>query len=219
MNTNEHKPVLGVVGGIGSGKSLVAAALARAGGHLIAADELGHAALREPAIKEQVIRRWGRGILNAADEIDRRSLGRIVFADPAELAALEALVFPYIEGRIRAEIEQARTDPAARFIVLDAAIMLESGWAEVCDRMIFVETPRALRLERLRRDRGWSEEELTKREGHQLPIEAKRRRAAAIVENSAGPEAVERQVRDLLRRWGLAAGSDPVGTVQTPART
>src|SRR5688572_19081845 len=88
------KPILGVVGGIGSGKSFVAAELTRYGGRLIDADALGHEALRDDAIKKQVVARWGKDVLGADGEIQRRPLGRLVFANPAELKALEAMVFP-----------------------------------------------------------------------------------------------------------------------------
>jgi len=86
--------------------------------------------------------------------------------------------------------------------VLDAAIMLETGWARCCDRIIFVETPRSQRLERLLLQRGWNEEEVTRREGAQMPVDEKRRRADAVVTNLAGPESVAHQVRDLVTNWG-----------------
>src|SRR5207253_9155202 len=102
-----RKPVLGLIGGIGSGKSRVADALARRGGRVIAGDLLGHEALRQPQVRDQVVGRWGRGVLNDQGEIDRRKVGAIVFADNAELRALEALTFPYIERRIAEEIARA----------------------------------------------------------------------------------------------------------------
>src|SRR5438132_14343502 len=102
--------ILGIVGGIGSGKSLVADELVQMGGTLIAADKLGHEALRQADIKDKVIERWGRELLDEKGEIQRRVLGRIVFADAKELRALEALVFPYIGKRIQEEIAKARQD-------------------------------------------------------------------------------------------------------------
>src|SRR5262245_2345367 len=85
-------PVIGLIGGIGSGKSRVAAEFACRGGRVISGDELGHEALRQPGIKEQVVRRWGPEVLNEKDDVDRRKLGAIVFADAAQRKALEALV-------------------------------------------------------------------------------------------------------------------------------
>src|SRR5262249_48741446 len=114
--------IVGVLGGIGSGKSLVAAELVKNGGYLIKGDALGHEALRQPDIKEKVLRRWGRELLDAEGEIQRRSLAHKVFADPKELRALEGLVFPWIAKRIKEEIAKAQSAATAPLIVLDAAV-------------------------------------------------------------------------------------------------
>src|SRR5262245_36949267 len=123
-----RKPILGLLGAMGSGKSTVAAALIRRGGRLISGDALGHEGLRQPDIREQLVRRWGRDVLDAHGEVDRRKVAGLVFADPAERRALEAMVFPWIERRFREEIAVAEVDPQVAFVVLDAAIMLEAGW-------------------------------------------------------------------------------------------
>src|SRR5688572_18371029 len=120
------QPVIGLLGGIGSGKSAVAAELAKHGGGLINADQFGHEALRQPPIKEQVVARFGSDIIAAGGAIDRKKLGAKVFADVNELRALEAIVFPFIGRRIREEIDPARRRDDVRFIVLDAAVMLEA---------------------------------------------------------------------------------------------
>jgi dephospho-CoA kinase len=196
-------PVVGVVGGIGSGKSLVAAELQRLGGYLIQGDQLGHEALLQPDIKERIVARFGKKILDEEGNVNRRALGKQVFAAPADLAALEEIVFPYIERRIVQEIEKASARPGCAFIVLDAAIMLETGWGRLCDRIIFVDAPRAVRLARLREQRGWQEEEVTRRERAQMSLEEKRRQASAVVSNAAAAEAVARKVRELLASWGF----------------
>jgi dephospho-CoA kinase len=196
-------PIIGIVGGIGSGKSLVAAELVKRGGYLIAGDALGHEALRQPALKDKVIERWGRAVLDDRGEIQRRVLGHKVFADRAELRALEDLVFPWIGGRIREEIARARANPAVRLIVLDAAVMMEAGWDKSCDKVLFVDAPPAVRLQRLRDRRGWSEQDLKDRESAQVPLDEKRRRADAIIDNSGEPPEVARQLETLLRLWNI----------------
>jgi dephospho-CoA kinase len=196
--------VLGLLGGIGSGKSSVARELAKQGGWLINADELGHEALRQPDLKKQVIARFGPGIADPRGEIERKKLGSIVFADVHELRALEAIVFPFIGLRIREEVEAARQRADVRFITLDAAVMLEAGWHDACDRLIFVDAPAPLRLGRVKHKRGWSAADLQAREQLQMPLEEKRRRADAVVDNSGTPETLAAQVAALLRDWGLA---------------
>jgi dephospho-CoA kinase len=198
------KPVVGLLGGIGSGKSQVAAALARHGARIIAGDQLGQAALRDPDIRARVISRWGQGIVDAGGEIDRRRLAAIVFADPAQRKELEAITHPWIRRCIRAEVEEARHDPSVTLIVLDAAVMLEAGWNDVCDHLVYVDAPREVRLERVAQQRGWSEKELEAREQAQLPLTEKAVRADHVVDNSDSLEHLIRQVNDLLHLWGLA---------------
>jgi dephospho-CoA kinase len=198
------KPVVGLIGGIGSGKSQVAVALVRHGAYLISGDQLGHEALRQPDIKAQVVQRFGPEIVDEQDNISRRRLGALVFADAGQRRALEELVFPWIERRIGEEIARARTDPNIALIILDAAIMLEAGWSKCCNRLVYVHTPRAVRLARLAGQRGWSAKEVAARENAQMSLTDKVTRADYVVDNSGPPEELERQVKDLLRTWGLA---------------
>ena len=195
------KPVVGLLGGIGSGKSRVAEAFARRGARVIDADRIGHEALRDAEVRRQIVERWGSGLLDDNGAIVRRRLGQIVFADDAERRALEAIVHPWIGRRIREEIAAAQADPAARLILLDAAIMLEAGWNSACDKMVFIDTPRPLRLERIARQRGWSGEEVATRERAQLPLTEKAARADHVLDNSGTLEELERQVDELLHTW------------------
>jgi dephospho-CoA kinase len=197
------KPVVGLIGGIGSGKSRVAAEFARRGAVIIAGDQLGHEALRQPAVKEQIVRRWGDGVLGEKGEIDRRKLGRIVFADRAELRALEAMSFPWIEHGIEEGIRRARADEAVALIVLDAAVLLEAGWNRFCTRIVYVHTPRALRLARVAAQRGWTAKEVDARARVQMSLTDKVSRADDVVDNSRSPEETTRQVETLLGRWGV----------------
>jgi dephospho-CoA kinase len=206
------KPVIGLVGGVGAGKSRAAAAFARRGARVISGDALAHEALRQPAVVEQVVRRWGPEMIDDKGEVQRRKLGAIVFADEGERRALEAMVHPWIKERIRAEVDAARNDPAVRLIVLDAAIMLEAGWSDVCDRLVFIDAPAALRLKRVAGQRGWTAAEVEAREAAQLPLTAKAAHADHRLDNSASPEHLDRQVDGLLRLWGLAPAPAPEGT-------
>ena len=198
------KPVLGLVGGIGAGKSTVANALARHGGKVVAGDPLGHEALEQPDIRARILEVWGdRDILRADGKVDRKKFGRIVFPSPVERSRLEHLVHPYIELRIRQEIDKAVADPAAKFVVLDAAILLEAGWDGVCDKLIYVDAPRPLRLERVQQQRKWSDQDLANREAVQMPTEKKKERADVVLDNGGLPEATIAQVDELVKSWKL----------------
>jgi dephospho-CoA kinase len=196
--------VIGLIGGIGVGKSRVAAAFARRGAKVVSGDEAGHEALRQPEVLRRVVERWGPEVLGPDGAIDRRRVAARVFADPAELKVLQAITWPWIEARLRQQIDAARAEPGVRLIVLDAAVLLEAGWDRVCDRVVYVDVPRAIRLRRLAEGRGWSAKEVEARERAQLMLSDKASRADDALDNSGTPEALDRQADTLLRRWGLA---------------
>jgi dephospho-CoA kinase len=192
--------VIGLIGGIGSGKSRVAAELARHGGKIISGDALGHEALQDPDIKAAVTGRWGKEILDPAGTIDRRRLGKIVFANAKERQELEKLAFPYIERRIREEIDKARDEKQAAFIVLDAAVMLEAGWNGFCNRLVYIRVPRDIRVKRLTEQRGFKEEDVIARENAQWPEPEKEKRADFVLDNTGSPEELARNVHDLVKK-------------------
>ena len=145
---NGALPVIGIVGGIGAGKSLVAAALVAKGAFLLDADVIGHVLLEQSPARDRVLERFGEAILapygeveGTRREIDRRALGSIVFASSAALRDLEAILHPVMRKTfakaISREVRKARV-PA---IVLDAAILYEAGWDTLCDSVICVDAP------------------------------------------------------------------------------
>jgi len=192
--THTTKPIIGLVGGIGAGKSLAGELFAARGARVIDADGLGHSALRDPQIRAQIQARWGSEILDAEGEVNRRKLGSIVFADPNQRRALQDFVFPWIDRAIRKELAQADADPSVRLVVLDAAIMLETGWDHACRRVVFIDAPREQRLARLIKNRNWSDEELKARESAQMSNTEKRARADDVLSNAGSPEDLARQI-------------------------
>jgi dephospho-CoA kinase len=197
------KAVIGLVGAIGAGKSTAARAFAARGARVVDADALGHEALRQPQCVETLVSRWGEQVRGADGALDRRAIARIVFADQNERNALESVVFPFITGRARDLIFCAQSDPAVAFVVLDAAVLLEAGWGELVDWLVYVDAPRELRLERLAARSGWSDADLTAREAAQWPAERKKARADALIENSGDSQALQRQVDSALARFGI----------------
>jgi dephospho-CoA kinase len=197
------KCVIGLVGGMGSGKSRVAEAFCKHGAVLIAADALGHEALERADILDRIAKRWGERVVDQNGIVDRKKLGAIVFASAVERTNLEMMVFPWIEERIREEIAKARANPNVPFVVLDAAIMLEAGWNNECDQIVYVHAPRDMRLQRLASQRSWTGEVVAQRETAQLPLAVKAARATAAVDNSESVENLQRQVDSLVQQWGL----------------
>lgn len=197
------KPVVGLVGAIGAGKSAAGRCFAQRGGHVIDADALGHEALRQPEVATALVTLWGEKVLREDGTLDRRAIGRIVFSDPRQRNALEATVFPHIQDRTRAEIAAAQANPAVTFVVLDAAVLLEAGWGELVDALVYVDAPRDLRLARLAARSGWDEAELAAREAAQWPAERKKEKATAVVVNDAGRTELQERVDRVLKTLAL----------------
>jgi dephospho-CoA kinase len=197
------KPTIGLIGAIGGGKSAAAAAMAARGGRIVNADALGHEALEVPEIRARLIDRWGPRVLKPDGHSDRRAIAAVVFADPGERQALEAIVFPYIGRRALAEVLAAQADPAARFVVLDAAVMFEAGWNNACDRVVYIDAPRETRLARLAARSGWTAADLAARETAQWPADRKKQLADAVLVNDGGVRELQEKIDQLLGSWGI----------------
>jgi len=193
------KPIMGICGGIGAGKSQVAAEFARQGCVVIDSDQLNHEVLRTPEVAQTLRQWWGPDVLDASGEPDRRAIARIVFAAPAEKARLEQLVYPLIATRRAAIISAAKENSAITAIVIDSPLLFESNLDRECDTVIFVAASTARRLERLQATRGWDADELQRRERWQLSTADKRRRAKFVIDNDGSVEQIGPQVADILR--------------------
>jgi dephospho-CoA kinase len=132
--------------------------------------------------------------------VDRRVVGRIVFANREALQQLEQLTHPRVKARRAALREKLMADPAVKAIVEDSPLLLETGLAEQCDVLVFVEADRETRLQRVAESRGWTEEDLDRREKNQASLDIKRRQANYMVNNHADRDEVLEQVRGVLSR-------------------
>jgi dephospho-CoA kinase len=203
--------VIGLIGGIGAGKSRVADLLKARGAVVIDADAVGHEVLQIPEVIDRLVERFGTSILRRVPDppdrrraIDRRALGAIVFAAPAALRDLERVVHPLMCRTFERIIRSEEARGTAPLIVLDAAILLETGWDRVCDLVVFVDAPLAVRLDRVARGRGWTDETLRAREAAQWPADRKRDRADVVLRNDSGLGPLEAEVDGLFR--SLAGG-------------
>ncbi|PYT31013.1 MAG: dephospho-CoA kinase [Acidobacteria bacterium] len=195
---------VGLTGGLACGKSFVGQALVGWGCHLIEADQLGHEVLR-PAGEAyaDVVREFGREILNPGGTIDRKRLAAQVFGKPERLARLNELVHPRVIRQEQELMDQfARLDPNG-ITVVEAAILIETGSYTRFDRLILVECDQELQISRaLKRDNGDRSEVLARLE-RQMPVEEKRKFADYVIDTSGSKEETlsrVREVYDSLRR-------------------
>jgi dephospho-CoA kinase len=189
---------VGLTGGIGSGKSEVARLLASRGAIVVDADVLAREAVR-PGTEglARVVAEFGEGVLAADGTLDRPALGRVVFADPQRLAALTAIVHPYVARR-RAELTAEAPDDAV--VVDDVPLLVENHLESGYDLVVVVDAPAAVQLERLTGLRGMTEEDARSRMAAQASREERRAVADVVLDNDGDLAALETAVSALWER-------------------
>jgi dephospho-CoA kinase len=219
--------IIGLLGGIGSGKSTVARILAELGAYVFNADQVANELLQDGEVARELTAVFGTGILapeagghhadaapaapaRAAPEgrVDRGRLAALVFGDADKLERLNAILHPRVtrelEKRLAEEAGRARPRP----VVLDVPLLLESALRDVPQVLVFVEAPETVRRARVAENRGWPGDELQRRERHQLATEEKRRRAHHVVRNTGTLSELERAVGELWQTLQNALKND-----------
>ena len=191
-------PVIGLTGGIGSGKSAVGRIMAEEGCLVCDSDALARQAFNDPEVRAAMVAWWGDRVTAPDGAIDRSKVAAIVFSDPAERTRLEALTHPWIEAR--RERLFASPPPGTRALVIDAPLLLEAGLGDRCHAIAFVDSPLEMRLSRVREARGWDAAEHARREAAQWPLDRKRAAADHVIRNDGSPESLRAQVRAVLDR-------------------
>lgn len=200
-SSNYAMVTIGLVGGVASGKSLVAADFQKLGACVLDGDRVGHEVLLFDDVVKQLTARWGDRVLSEDGKLDRSSIAKIVFqGDPKsaeqELAFLESITHPEIEKQLRERISQVKSVGRFPVTVLDAAVMFKAGWDAMCDRIVFVDAPQELREKRAML-RGLESSQFAARDKAQMSVEEKKKRADIIIDNSGPPQKTFKQVQEV----------------------
>ncbi len=178
--------VIGITGGIGAGKSQVLALMEQEfGAAVLVADEIAHQ-LTEPGhiCYEHITEEFGREILIPDGRIDRKKLAAIVFADPIRLKKLNQIVHPMVKEYIRGEISCLQLEEPAKIIVIEAALLIEDHYDEICDEIWYIYAEESVRRERLKKSRGYSDTKIDDIMKNQLSDEEFRKNCQKIIDNS-----------------------------------
>ncbi len=193
--------IIGLLGGVASGKSLVARQFGEMGAGVLDADRAGHEVLRLPDVEDEIRNHWGERVFGDDGHVDRARLAAIVF-DPSPEGGtarkrLEQITHPRIAQLLSADAE-ALAAQGFRAVVLDAPLLFEAGWDRLCGTLVFVDAPGPVRLRRALA-RGWTEQQFAAREAAQETLDLKRQRADYAIDNSGPPEATFAQVERVWR--------------------
>jgi len=196
--------VLGLTGGIGSGKSMVASMFAQLGAEVIDADQLAREVVEpgQPALAE-ITTAFGSGVLMPDGRLDRGKLARIIFADPVARARLNAITHPRIQERMATEMALRGSRPG--LLILDIPLLYENDRVGTVEAVIVVWVDSKTQLRRLNERDGLTDDEARQRIAAQMPLDEKRARADLVVDNSGSRENTRRQVEAIYRRFAPTA--------------
>jgi dephospho-CoA kinase len=194
------KPIIGIAGGIGSGKTLIARLFGELGCCIINSDEMVRAAYGDHKVKQTLKKWWGSLIFDYNGEVDRQAVWRKVADRPDDLRRLEQLLHPLVNEARERQMRQKSLDPHVVAFVWDTPLLFETGLNLHCDAVMFVEAPQELREQRVRQTRGWSAEDFVRRQNLQLPLDRKREISDYVIVNTADEQYARGQVREVLSR-------------------
>jgi len=189
--------VIGLTGSIGTGKSVAADYLARLGGSVIDADQVGHEAYTPQSDAwHKVVGAFGDEILEPNKEINRNKLGAIVFSNPDQLARLNQIMHPMMACMVENKIKDLRGE-GAEVVVLEAALLFEAGWDSLVQEVWVIDSPEELVIQRLSDRNGFTQQEIRKRISSQMDRSERLSRADCVINNSGDIPQMESAIDDL----------------------
>jgi len=188
--------VIGILGGVCSGKSTVAKEFAKLGCVVIDTDKIAHELLEKKDVAEEVVAAFGRSILDSSGKIDHKKLADVVFADAGKLLSLNEIIHPLVLEWAEGLIRQYNRQNQVKAIVLDMPLLVEVGWEKRCDKLIFVECKWQLRVERAKKMGFFDENRLKIREKFQISLDNKANLTDNTIDNNSGFSALAKQVAD-----------------------
>ena len=198
MDNLKKKPIIGILGGVCSGKSTVAAEFAKLGCSVIDADKIAHELLDKKNIKGKIIATFGQGILNSTGNVNRKKLADIVFDDSDKLSLLNKMLHRLVLKRAEELIKQYNRQNQVRGIVLDMPLLVEVGWDKRCDKLIFVDCDWQLRVDRAKKMGFFDENQLKIRENFQISLDRKVGLVDNTIDNNSDFSALAKQVADIF---------------------
>ena len=194
------RPIIGISGGIGSGKSHIARLFGELGCAVIDSDAQVKAAYSDPSVLAKLREWWGDSAVTAEGLPNRKAIAQKVFSDENERNRLQGLLHPLVAQLRDKEMEALAKNSSIVAFIWDTPLLFEAGLSAKCDALLFVNTPLEIRQQRVAQTRGWSPQELSRRENLQWPLDRKRQISDYVIQNTADAGDARDQVRDVLSR-------------------
>jgi dephospho-CoA kinase len=198
MSNPRRKPIIGIIGGIAAGKSTVAAEFGKLGCAVISADVIARELLNERPVRNEIVRLFGREVLRPSGEIDRGRLAQEVFADPQKLSKLNELIHPRVLQRTEELLAKYNHCEHAQAIVLDMPLLIEVGWTDRCDKLVFVKCDPERRADRAKRAGLLEKQEIKIRENFQISVDKKAKLADNTIDNNSDFSTLVRQIQGIF---------------------
>ena len=198
--------LVGITGGMGSGKTLAASIFHECGAHILDADAICRKLVEvgQPALKE-ISERFGKNIINEFGKLDRKKLAQVIFGDLKKKKELENILHPRVFEFEKLEYKNiCQRDPKA-LVIIDAALLIESGNYMKMDKVIVVNTDRKTQIERVMGRTGWNRDEVVARIDNQMPIKEKIKYADFILDNFSDKISLRKKVKDLYEKLSFMA--------------
>jgi dephospho-CoA kinase len=201
MTTRKHTiPVIGILGGIGSGKSTVASLFGKLGCIVVDADAIAHELLDTEEVRDIISREFGPAAFGPDGKVSRKAIASIVFSDATKLARLTSIIHPRALERTMEVVKEARSRGSAPAVVIDAPLLVEAGWHEKCDILVFVECNIGARVARFSQRTGLDRAQMEAREKFQISLDKKAKLAYYVINNNLDLSALEGQVGSVFSK-------------------
>lgn len=192
--------IIGLTGGIGTGKSMVSQLLARLGTIIIDADKIGHEAfVRDCEVRKEIVATFGKKVISASGDIDREKLGSIVFGNPDARARLNRIMHPRMYDTVKTQLEEYRNQ-GVRVVMLEAPLLLEAGWTSLVEEVWVTTAPEPVVLQRLAERAGFSKAESLTRIHSQIPSEERIKQADVLIDTDCSFDELKEKVRLLWQK-------------------
>lgn len=198
VKNSGKKPVIGILGGIGAGKTTIANEFVKLGCKAIDADKIAHELLDTHPVKEKILDAFGSEIMDSEGKIDRKKLADFAFSDSHKISCLNKIIHPLVLARAEKLIAEYNSQPQIKAIVLDMPLLLEVGWEKRCDYLIFVDCDPKIRAERAKKRWNFDKNQLKIRENFQISLDKKAAISDNTVNSNSGFSALVKQVTDIF---------------------